>query len=58
MEATIPEPNIAGLRSAGEPAKLQSRGSGLLLARFSATHRYLSLEYKYGNALGISGRRT
>jgi hypothetical protein len=58
MEATISEPNIAGVRSAGEPPKLQSRGASLLLARFSATNLYLSFKYKYGNTPDISGRRT
>ena len=57
MEATISEPNIAGVQSSGEPSKLQLQRSGLL-ARFSATNLYLSLEYKYGNTPDISGRRT
>ena len=58
MEATISEPTIVGVRSAGETSKLPSQGSRSLLTRFSAAYRYLSLKYKYGNTLDISGRRT
>jgi hypothetical protein len=58
MEATISEPATAGVRSAGETSKRQSQGSSLLLARFSAAYRYLSLKYKYGKTLNISGRQT
>jgi len=58
MEATISEPTIVGVRSAGETSKLRLQGSSPLLTRFSAAYRYLSLEYKYGNTPDISGRRT
>jgi hypothetical protein len=58
MEATISELAIAGVRSVGEAARLQSQGSIPLLARFSATFLFLSLKYKYGNTRNISGRPT
>ena len=58
MEATISEPTIVGVRTASELSELRSQGSSLLLARFSGTYRHLSLEYKYGDTLDISARRT
>ena len=58
MEAAISEPTIVGVRSASEPPELRSQESSLILARFSGTHLYLSLKYKYGNTPDISGRRT
>ena len=56
MDATISEPTIVGVRSEGETSKWPSQGSRPLFTRFSAAHPYLSLKYKYGNTLDISGR--
>ena len=49
---------MVGERSAGGPEELQLQGSSQLPARFSDTHRYLSLKYKYRNTLDISVGRT